>query len=119
MLARGRRLLARYATLPSLSFLFGQLASRPRLTSTSHLPPDPSPPHPQAKQALEESAKREQEALAKAQAAKAELAKVVVKAEDVAYLLAELELPKEKADQMLRAHKGDLAAVLQAYTSGL
>ena len=43
---------------------------------------------------------------------------VVLKAEDVSLLVAEFELPKEAAENLLRSHKGNVEAALRAYIGG-
>merc|ERR1712029_107150 len=43
-----------------------------------------------------------------------ELAKVVIAKEDVELIVQEMEIPKEKADRVLREHGGDVVAALTA-----
>ncbi len=68
-------------------------------------------------QALAASEKAEAEAAAKAMALKAELAKIKVDPADVTYLVNELEITKEKADQLLREHKNNVKELLLAFVN--
>ena len=42
------------------------------------------------------------------------MAKVVIAKEDVELIVQEMEIPKEKADRVLREHGGDVVAALTA-----